>query len=455
MALPFLVKLLGALLMGAAGVTFLQHPELATTARPSVGIVLVEHLTGPPTSGTAFVAGDHLVLTANHVIQGAGRVRLRFPGSEWVEAKVVESDIVNDVAVLSYDGPTISWLPLGNLAEVKPGDRVLVIAFPGVEELARDQSAKKPAAQETSENETQAQATAVEGTVRAIRGGLLLVSTPDIPRNGGPVLNLKGEVVGIVRGQLKVTEQGIGYATPSNAVKPALTAAELKRPSEPAPPGPTTAEAASGSTSASSLPGASEPVQRGAPAPSQSAASAPSQPAAQAPGQSSSSSSPSPPASAVAPQPASSAAVAAAPFLIVPGQSVGPVRLGMPIRDEIVQLGPSKGAAEFEDGTTMYRWFEPPSNAGIGVRTTQAGLVLRAWVLNDERYSTKDGLHVGSTEAEVRAALGNPTRVQVSAQGKTRTLIYESLGLWVSIQLDRQFSFYNTVFDIGIMGAKK
>lgn len=153
-------------------------------------------------------------------------------------------------------------------------------------------------------------------------------------------------------------------------------------------------------------------------------------------------------------QPASSAAAAAASFLIVPGQSVGPVRLGNPIRDEIVRLGPSRGTTEFEDGTTMYRWFESPSNSGIGLRTTQSGLVLRVWILNDGRYSTKDGLHAGSTEAEVRAALGNPTRVDVSAQGKTRTLIYEALGLWFSIQLDRQFSFYNTVFDIGVMAKK-
>ena len=146
--------------------------------------------------------------------------------------------------------------------------------------------------------------------------------------------------------------------------------------------------------------------------------------------------------------------VEANPFLIVPAQSLGPVGLGMSIRGETARLGASKGTADLGDGTVMYRWFEPPSNSGIGVRTAQNGMVLRVWVLNDERYRTKEGLHVGSTEAEVRAALGNPTAIDINVQGKTRTLIYDSLGVWFSIQLDRQYRFYDAVFDIGVMPKK-
>jgi len=139
------------------------------------------------------------------------------------------------------------------------------------------------------------------------------------------------------------------------------------------------------------------------------------------------------------------------PFLIVPGQSIGPVRLGTPLTGGMVRLGPAKGTAKLDDGTTVYRWYEPPSNIGIGVRTNQNGMVFWVWVLNDARYSTKEGLHVGSSEGEIKAALGAPTRVEVSSQAKTRTLIYEALGLWLNIQLDQQLNFYNTVFDIGVM----
>jgi hypothetical protein len=151
----------------------------------------------------------------------------------------------------------------------------------------------------------------------------------------------------------------------------------------------------------------------------------------------------------------SPASVSSDPFLIWPGQSIGPISLGMQIQEGIARLGPSKGVQELDDGTVMYRWFEPPRNVGIGARVSPAGVVLRVWVLNDQRYRTKEGeLHIGSTEAEVRAALGNPTRVEVNAQGETKILMYESLGLWLSIQLDQQFTFYNTVFDIGVLQPK-
>lgn len=142
---------------------------------------------------------------------------------------------------------------------------------------------------------------------------------------------------------------------------------------------------------------------------------------------------------------------AVGPLLIIPGQSVGSVELGKPIRDQMARLGPLKGTTQLGDGTRIYRWFEPPSNTGIGVRINQSGTVLLAWVINDARYATKEGLHVGSTEAEVVSALGAPTRVESNAQAKTKTLIYESIGSWFSIQLDQQLNFYNTVFDIGVM----
>ena len=155
------------------------------------------------------------------------------------------------------------------------------------------------------------------------------------------------------------------------------------------------------------------------------------------------------PGSSQAPAPSPSEGVA--PLLIVPGQSVGPVQLGKPIRELMARLGPMKGVTQLGDGTRMYRWFEPPSNTGIGVRINGNGTVLMVWVINDARYATKEGLHVGSTEAEVVSALGTPTRVESNSQAKTKTLIYESIGSWFSIQLDQQLNFYNTVFDIGVM----
>jgi hypothetical protein len=138
-------------------------------------------------------------------------------------------------------------------------------------------------------------------------------------------------------------------------------------------------------------------------------------------------------------------------FLIEPGDGIGPFRIGMRIEYLEGRLGGNKGIQKFEDGSSVYRWFEPPTNAGIAARISDAGVVQRIWVLNDERYKTKEGLHIGNTEAQVRSTLGAPTEVEEDQQQKTRTLRYYGAGVWFIIQLDDRYTFYNAVYDIGVM----
>jgi len=118
-------------------------------------------------------------------------------------------------------------------------------------------------------------------------------------------------------------------------------------------------------------------------------------------------------------------------------------------------LGPTKGTAQLSDGTSVYRWFAPPKNDGIGVRVSKGGIVTRVWALNDVRYVTQDGLHVGSAEADIRAKLGMPSNVTTNAQAKTKILTYEGVGIWFSIQEDQQYLFYNAVFEIGIIPQRR
>ncbi|GEM_PF-919082 len=136
---------------------------------------------------------------------------------------------------------------------------------------------------------------------------------------------------------------------------------------------------------------------------------------------------------------------------ILPGQGIGPVRLGMAVKDVLALLGPQKSVDQLPNGEAVYRWFAPPANDGIGVRVTASGVVSRVWALNDADYVLRGTLRVGSTEEEVRAALGAPSRVAENTQVKTRLLYYDALGIWVSIQLDERYAFYNRVFEIGVM----
>ena len=135
---------------------------------------------------------------------------------------------------------------------------------------------------------------------------------------------------------------------------------------------------------------------------------------------------------------------------VVPGKGIGPVRLGMHVEEVVAALGQPVRSQPLSDGTTAYQWFGPPSNAGLGVRITPAGVVYRVWVINDAQYAIQNRVHVGSTETDARTALGEPSQVLVDASHGLKTLTYPSLGLWIVIQTDKQYAFYGQVFEIGV-----
>jgi hypothetical protein len=127
------------------------------------------------------------------------------------------------------------------------------------------------------------------------------------------------------------------------------------------------------------------------------------------------------------------------------------VKLGSDIEDVTAVLGPEVTIGRLPDGGSLHYWFAPPASSGFGVDSAETGKVFLIWVQNDARYVTKEHLHVGSNEAEVRAALGPPTRVIVNQQRTLETLWYDSQGIWFNVSLDAQRTFYNAVYSIGVI----
>src|SRR5579884_16120 len=255
--LPLLIKIFGGLLAGALAVSALNNPDvqqMIQAAKPSVGVVLSERPTGL-TSGTAFVAGDRLAVTAYDVVRGASRLLIKFPDTPWMDSRVVETDPVHDLASVTIDKP-VRALPLGDPAKLHQGDKVLVISFPGITEVA-----KKPA-------------TVTEGTVTAVQSGLLQFKSADTLSGGSPVLTLRGEVVGVVRGVAGPGQGGqkdVIAAAPATAARP-LVAAVARRPGL-APVAAPTAPAAPG-TQTGELPGPGSPQPSPAPTPPPAATAA-------------------------------------------------------------------------------------------------------------------------------------------------------------------------------------
>ena len=73
---------------------------------------------------------DGYILTNNHVIDGADRVRVELTDKRTFDAKVVGTDPASDLAVLKIDAQGLHTLPIGDSNRVSVGDVVLAIGNP-------------------------------------------------------------------------------------------------------------------------------------------------------------------------------------------------------------------------------------------------------------------------------------------------------------------------------------
>ena len=73
---------------------------------------------------------DGYILTNNHVIDGADRVRVELTDKRTFDAKVVGTDPASDLAVLKVDAQGLHTLPIGDSNRVSVGDVVLAIGNP-------------------------------------------------------------------------------------------------------------------------------------------------------------------------------------------------------------------------------------------------------------------------------------------------------------------------------------
>ncbi len=124
----------------------------------------------------------------------------------------------------------------------------------------------------------------------------------------------------------------------------------------------------------------------------------------------------------------------------------------MALQDVVALLGRAKETVARSGVGVDYLWYAAPGGSGVGVRTTDAGIVRQIWVVNDAAYRTAQGLHVGSTEAEVRAALGAPSwTIAVASSDKSTTLMYETLGLWFTVRPSPSNPDRNVVYRIDVL----
>jgi S1-C subfamily serine protease len=173
----------------------LSLEELVRKAKPAV-----VYLKGLNKSGTGFFVTETGVIATNaHVARGEESLLTLLPGGEQLEAKVVYIDGDLDIALAKVEGKDFPHLTLADAATVKQGEDVLAIGNPGDAMLF---------------SVTKGIVSAVGKFANAGPGTWIQTDTPINPGNsGGPLLNGRGEVIGINTQKLiKKNVTGIGFA---------------------------------------------------------------------------------------------------------------------------------------------------------------------------------------------------------------------------------------------------
>ena len=167
-------------------------------------------------SGSGFIiTEDGYVVTNYHVVSGASSVEVTLYNGDTYDATVIGGDSDYDVAVLKINATGLTPVTLGNSADVNVGDSVLAIGNP-LGELTFSMSGGYVSSCNRAIN--------VDGTPF----NMIQVDCSINPGNsGGPLVNLYGEVVGIVSAKYSTysstTVEGLGFAIPISDVRSIIT----------------------------------------------------------------------------------------------------------------------------------------------------------------------------------------------------------------------------------------
>lgn len=168
-------------------------------------------------SGVIFQKNNDIayIVTNNHVVEGATKLEVSLYNGEKVNAEVVGTDALTDLAVLKIDSKNVeATAQFGNSSTLRPGDEVYAIGNPLGLEFSRTVTQGIVSAVNRSIDVTTSAGTwetTVIQTDAAINPG----------NSGGALINPEGLVIGI--NSLKIADsgvEGLGFAIPSNDLIP-------------------------------------------------------------------------------------------------------------------------------------------------------------------------------------------------------------------------------------------
>jgi S1-C subfamily serine protease len=149
-----------------------------------------------------------LIITNNHVIDGASQVQVHLKDGRTFTGDVVGSDEATDVAVIRVDASDLPATELGNSETLKVGQLVLAIG----------NALALPGGPTVSMGVLSAKGRPLPGTDFIFEGLLQTDAAVNPGNSGGPLADLDGRVIGITTMMIPFA-QGMGFAIPINTVK--------------------------------------------------------------------------------------------------------------------------------------------------------------------------------------------------------------------------------------------
>jgi len=155
--------------------------------------------------GSGFITrSDGVLLTNAHVVEGASEVSVTLPDGRNLSGKVLGADPLTDVAVVKVVASRLPVAPLGDSSKVRPGEWAIAIGNP----LGLDNTV------------TAGIISAVQRTNAVGEGQRVPYLQTDAAVNpgnsGGPLINDRGQVIGINTAIRQAPGAGLSFAIPIN-----------------------------------------------------------------------------------------------------------------------------------------------------------------------------------------------------------------------------------------------
>jgi S1-C subfamily serine protease len=149
-----------------------------------------------------------LIVTNNHVIDGASQVHVGFKDGRSFVGEVVGSDEATDIAIIRLEADDLPAADLGDSESLKVGQFVLAIG----------NALALPGGPTVSTGVLSAKGRPLPGSDFIFEGLLQTDAAVNPGNSGGPLADLDGRVIGITTMMIPYA-QGMGFAIPINTVK--------------------------------------------------------------------------------------------------------------------------------------------------------------------------------------------------------------------------------------------